>query len=244
VPQQIISRLNAAPGEPHGIQLLGHDCTAEIYIPDAAKKISAHYHDLLPGGLSQLAASVNLANPFQHFGVRIKFRESTLLEVYDRDLKLAEDLKSLIAAYGAVILENTYMSDTCRNEGQRNIFPDLDFHYDRSLLQPNHYSLYCRDPFDETQRALRDSSTLIIPNVVAFLQQQREGAPAADCKRAMYKIFRKSDMDPLVNSVILEQGWRAPEGTGEICLIDNHTVLHASYYRYGKGYPIGVRYLY
>ena len=244
VPQQTIPRLNATPGKPIGLRVGGHACTAEICIPDAHDKISTHFRDLLPRGLSALVASEGLVQPFHNFGVRLRFEEPTQIEVYDRELLLAEDLKALIMAYGTVTLENAYMSDTCRSEGQRNIFPDLDFHFDRSQNQPNRYSLFCRDPFDAIQRAKRDSSTLIIPNVVAYLQQLREGFPSAECKRAMYRIFKNVDLDPLVNDIILEQGWRAPEGVGEICLINNRTVFHASYYRHGKGYPIGVRYLF
>jgi hypothetical protein len=45
---------------------------------------------------------------------------------------------------------------------------------------------------------------------------------------------------------MVELGWRAPEGVGEISLIDNRTVLHASYYARPEleGYPISVRYLF
>jgi hypothetical protein len=49
-----------------------------------------------------------------------------------------------------------------------------------------------------------------------------------------------------MGQVLLELGWRAPAGTGEIALLDNRTVLHASYYPRAqqKGYPIAVRYLF
>lgn len=244
VPQQTIPRLNAAPQTPVGVKIGGHNCTAEICIPNAIDKINRHYGDLIPQGVENLARAEGLASPFKHFGVRLTFDTPTEVEVYDRELVLAEDLKALIAEFGTVILQNAYMSDTCRHEGQRNIFPDLDFHFDRPPSAPNRYSLFCRDPFDAVQRAQRDSSTLIVPTSVAYLQQQREGTPANDCKRSMYRIFQKMDLEPLMNDVILEQQWRAPEGVGEICVIDNSTVFHASYYRNGKGYPIGVRYLF
>ncbi len=243
-PVETVSLLNETPDKTVDVSIGNHDCTAEICIPNAYDRISAHYGDLLPQGLSSLVSSEGIAQPFRNFGVRLQFAEPTLLEIYDREFVLIEDIKSLITTYGAVILENVYMPDTCRNEGQRNIFPDLDFHFDRAPSQPNRFSLYCRDPFDEIQRARRDSSTLIIPNVVAYLQQLKEGFPADRCKRAMYSIFKNENIDSLVNEIILEQEWRAPEGVGEICLIDNRTVYHASYYRRGKGYPIGVRYLY
>lgn len=244
VPQQTIMRLNAAPESLVNVKIGGHNCTAEICIPNAADKISHHYGDLLPLGLAGLVRNEGLAEPFKHFGVRLTFDKPTQVEVYDRELVLADDLKALIAGYGTVILQNAFISDTCRHEGQRNIFPDLDFHFDRPPSAPNRYSLFCRDPFDDVQRAQRESSTLIIPTSVAYLQQQREGMPASECKRSMYRIFRKMELEPLMGDVILEQQWRAPEGVGEICVIDNSTVFHASYYRTAKGYPIGVRYLF
>jgi hypothetical protein len=78
----------------------------------------------------------------------------------------------------------------------------------------------------------------------ANLQQLQKGFPSAECKRAMYRIFNNVDMDSMVNDIILEQECRAPEEAGEIFLIDNRTVLHAIYYRYGKDYSIGVGYLF
>ena len=45
--------------------------------------------------------------------------------------------------------------------------------------------------------------------------------------------------------IIAYQAWTAPQGVGEVCIFDNRTVLHASYYTGKKGgYKIGVRYLY
>jgi len=242
--QQIISHLNEAPGRVVDALLFGHACTVEICISDAFDKITDHFRDLLPRGLSALVSSEGIAQPFRHLGVRLRFDKAAMIDVYDRELYLADELKALITAYGAVMLENAYMPEICRNEGQRNIFPNLDFHFDRSPTQPNRYSLFCRDPHDPEQRLKRDSSTLIIPNVVAYLQQLREGFPPDQCKRAMYRIFKQADIDPLVGKIMIEQQWRAPEGVGEICLIDNRTVFHASYYRFGRGYPIGVRYLF
>lgn len=52
-------------------------------------------------------------------------------------------------------------------------------------------------------------------------------------------------LDDVLGRIVLEHAWDRPEGTGEISLLYNRTVLHASYYRIKdtKGYPIGVRYL-
>ena len=48
-----------------------------------------------------------------------------------------------------------------------------------------------------------------------------------------------------LGDVVLEQPWSEPHGTGEIAVIDNATVLHATYHKTDpiKGYPIGARYL-
>jgi alpha-ketoglutarate-dependent taurine dioxygenase len=52
-------------------------------------------------------------------------------------------------------------------------------------------------------------------------------------------------MAPLLGEIIFEQPWNEPAGVGEIALIDNRTVLHATYHKDGstRGYPIGARYL-
>ena len=56
----------------------------------------------------------------------------------------------------------------------------------------------------------------------------------------------EEDVAALVGEIMVEQPWQAPEGTGEITILDNRTVLHASYYErhQDKGYPIAVRYLF
>ena len=136
------------------------------------------------------------------------------------------------------------MSEECRAGGQRNIFPDLQFHYDRSPLQENRFSLFSRDPFDPVQRLPRESSTLILPNLAAYLQAVREGRAPEAGEQAKYSIFGSTELDPLIGDILLELPWDAPEGAGELCIFDNRTVYHASYYREAKGYPIGVRYLY
>ncbi len=93
------------------------------------------------------------------------------------------------------------------------------------------------------QRAPRDSSTLIIANAVGHLQALREGLDPDDGGGALFKVFVDHLPATAIGSIVLEQAWSAPEGVGEICLFDNRFVLHASYYRAGRGYPIGVRYL-
>ena len=48
----------------------------------------------------------------------------------------------------------------------------------------------------------------------------------------------------MLNDIILEQEWRPPEEAVENLITDNRAVFHAIYYRYGKGYSIGVRYMF
>lgn len=37
--------------------------------------------------------------------------------------------------------------------------------------------------------------------------------------------------------------WDGPPGTGEVCLFDNRTVVHASHHDGERHYPIAVQYL-
>ncbi|MFQ5773970.1 MAG: hypothetical protein ACE5GS_05600 [Kiloniellaceae bacterium] len=142
-------------------------------------------------------------------------------------------------------LPQRFLPERQRAQGQRNIFPSLRFHLDRGSTQRDRYSLFTRDPFDPVQQAPRTSSTLVLANVVAYLQALRVGHGAHEF-RSLYRLFEEEDISPLIDEVVLELPWRAPEGTGEISILDNRTVLHASYYTRDrdKGYPIGVRYLY
>jgi hypothetical protein len=59
------------------------------------------------------------------------------------------------------------------------------------------------------------------------------------------ELFRGVFMKPILGEIVLEQPWDEPDGTGEIAVADNRTVLHATYHKDGttKGYPIGTRYL-
>lgn len=63
--------------------------------------------------------------------------------------------------------------------------------------------------------------------------------------RGFYNLFDEQDTTGLIGKTLLEYRWDAPQGTGEIAVLFNGTILHASYYRRTalKGYPISVRYL-
>lgn len=244
IPTDLIQRLTGTPDCPVTLTLGGVGCRVHCAIPESSRRIGRRYAKLLGNGALERARMAGIDDPFRHFGLIFRFARPTRLHLYDDDLTLAPDVKRLIGAFGAVIIRNAYMADEFRSLGQRNIFPDLDFHYDRSPDHDNQFSLFYRDPFDPAHRKPRDTSTLIVPNMVAFLQNVDEGNPPEDVKRSLYPIFKATDLGRLMGDIILESPWREPEGTGEICIFDNRTVLHASYYRSGKGYPIGVQYLY
>lgn len=209
--------------------------TAEVVIPGYSNNITSHYKvdsSGLPAGAD-----------FQNFGLLITFDQPTEVLVYDDEWQLQDGLRGAIEAFGPVILRNAYLQEAKRAEGQRNIFESLAFHLDRGHHMDNRYSLFIRDPFDPVQRAPRESSTLILSYNATQLQALREGESVGPTK-TRYNIFADEKLEPLVDHIMLCQRWSAPEGTGELCIIDNRTVYHASFYKQDKGYPIGVRYLY
>ena len=209
--------------------------TAEIIIPGYSSNIATHYH--VDGGGFPAGAD------FQNFGLLVAFDQPTEILVYDDEFRLQDGLKELIEIFGPVILRNAYLSAAKRQEGQRNIFESLAFHLDRGHHMDNRYSLFVRDPFDPVQRVPRESSTLILSYNATQLQAVKEGETIGPTK-PRYDIFQNENMEQLVDRILLCQRWSAPEGTGELCILDNRTVYHASYYERDKGYPIGVRYLY
>lgn len=215
----------------------GRAFRARLGIPRYGDRVMRHY--------GANADTAGLALDFAHFGVIVEFDTPIELEIHDSERTLDEGLRDAVARFGPVILRNAHLCAARRAEGQRNIFQSLSFHIDRGMTQPDHYSLFWRDPFDPVQRAPRTSSTLIVPNAVAYLQALKQGQPPHEF-RSRYDLFVEEDVLALVDDIVLEQPWRAPDGTGEICILDNRTVLHASYYARArdKGYPIGVRYLF
>ena len=210
---------------------------ARVAIPHHADNVAKHY------GLRLAQSAVPLQYP--HFGAIIEFNSPIELAVCDENRVLDPGLREIVDVLGPVILRNAYLPERNRREGQRNIFPSLRFHFDRGSTQEDRYSLFWRDPFDEIHKAPRTSSTLIVANAVAYLQAQAEGDSTPYLK-PLYQLFEDEEMSSVIGQVVLEQGWRAPPGTGEISILDNRTVLHASYYAEpeDRGYPIGVRYLY
>lgn len=230
-------------------QLDGVGFSARIALPNLGAAIADHYADLL-GGMrpEKLAEELDTAPPFVHFGLICNFDAPLELDVFDTDMRLQEDLRAAIDAFGAIILRNGRASDGGAETPQSNIFAHLKFHFDRGETQPERYSLFLRDPKMAAQQPPRDSSTIIVANVVAYLQALKESGSEDTAKaalRASRPLFKEEDITALTRAFILEQRWDAPAGTAETTIIDNRTVLHASYYRDAKtaGYPIGVRYL-
>ena len=222
---------------------------ARIAIPHYDARIANHYDDIAGAGLAAACARSEIPFALPHFGLQVAFERPVELDIHDADLRLDEGVAALVAAFGPVTLRNAYLPPGLRAAGHRNLFPHLRFHVDRAPAQANRYSCFTRDPTDPEQCRPRRSSTLFVANVVAWLQTVREGGCDPGVERgvrASYDLFAGTAMAELFGAVVLEQPWDAPEGTGEIAIIDNRTVQHASSYKDGttKGYPIGTRYLF
>ena len=226
----------------------GASFTARIAIPNYGGRIAHHYRAIAPKGLAVACATAGIPFGLTQFGLVLRFAEPTELPIHDADMTLNDQVRALVDSFGPVIFRNAYLDGGVRQRCHRNIFPHLRFHLDRGPAMSNQYSCFTRDPFDAEQRRPRATSTLFIANIVAWLEMVRAGAcdPAVERGvRASYDLFGGADMAPLLGNTVLDQPWNEPDGTGEIAVIDNRTVQHASYHKDGRtgGYPIGARYL-
>lgn len=222
--------------------------SAKIAIPRLRHKIERHFANVIQGSLEQECRAADIEFGFEHFGVVVRFDRPTEVLLYNDELTLHRGLSNIIARIGPVIFKNAYLTSAVREYGHRNRFPHLQFHIDRNSKQTTRYSMYTRDPFDDEQRFPRTASTLFAANIVSHLQGIKDGSVirhAGKGVRASAPLFENEDMATVIGNVVLEQRWDEPEGTGEIAIIDNATLLHASYYRNltTLGYRIGVRYL-
>jgi hypothetical protein len=218
-------------------------------ISDYKGKILTHYNQFIRGDLIALCheAEIPYAFGFEHLGLLVECTQKSELPLHNTEMQLNERLKPLIEKFGVVIFRNAYLSADIIDMCHRNNFPHLNFHRDRGELHENSYSLYTRNPFDALQQYPRKASTLFIDNAVAYLQGKVEKLIKDDEKgrRGHYSIFTQVEcIEHLLGDIILEQPWAAPAGVGEICMINNKTVLHSSY-KHGDdhGYRIGARYL-
>ncbi len=250
IDRDVLSALRLRPAEPIAHVIGEADLTIRIAIPDYAERVTKHYGAELAGrSLADAGEAVGAPFDFRHFGLIAEFRSTAEIKVADGEARLHDDLRAAIDEFGPLAIRNATLDRAAYGDVQRNIFPHLRFHFDRGHTQPNRHSLFTRDPDDPQQRSPRTSSTLFAANLVAHLQYLRESgcnlATGGNLKPS-YEIFAETRMSDVVGRVVLEQPWSAPEGTGEICLIDNRTVLHASYHPdpAGKGWPIGAQYLY
>jgi len=220
-----------------------------IAIKGYSDKILLHYNDLIVEDISMLCQQAEIPTPlnFKDFGLVVSFGKPCELSLHSQDMVLDSNLKELIAEFGALIFRNAYLVEDIKELYHRNNFPHLNFHTDRGDAHDNKYSCYTRDPFDAEQKSPRKASTIFIDNAVAYLQSYVEKSLRPDEKgrRGHYSIFKhdRKEME-YFGRLILEQRWAEPEGVGEICMIDNQTVLHSSY-KHGldHGYRIGARYL-
>lgn len=221
---------------------------AQIIIPNYRDRVLEQYQDILKGNLELFTQRANIPFSFKHFGIEIAFSKPIELALHDINMAIEDCLRYLMGVVGPVVITNAYHQANLRSVGHRNRFPHLNFHVDRSANQPEHYSMYSRDPFDDEQQHPRNVSTLICANIVGYLQSIREGITdinATEGMRSTYNIFSEQNMDEVLGNTVLEQKWNAPKGIGEIAMQDNLTCLHASYYynQTLKGYKIGVRYV-
>jgi hypothetical protein len=220
-----------------------------IAIKDYSEQVIAHYSTLINGDIRMLCqqAEIPYALSFKNFGLIISFEKACKLALQSQDMVLDNDLKDLIAEFGAVIFRNVDLVSEIKELYHRNNFPHLNFHTDRGEAHDNKYSFYTRDPFDDEQKYPRKASTVFIDNAVAYLQSHIEGTLRANetGRRGHYSIFKHDGKETdFFGNLILEQRWSEPEGTGEICMINNLTVLHSSYkHGFDHGYRIGARYL-
>ncbi len=232
-----LSNLLKDPGSSFKGEFAGVGYTAKVAIPNYGDRIASHYK-----------CDIETLSPvfeFPHFGIVIEFEDPIEIALHDSEMKLQDGMRTLLDCYGTVVLRNAFQPQCDRSSDQRNVFSSLRFHVDRGETQQDHYSLFWRDPFDAVQRMPRSSSTLVLPYAVARLQASAEGQACEEFK-FLYHLFQETDPQSLFGDVVLEVPWRAPEGVGEIAMLDNRRVLHASYYDSvgQKGYPISVRYLF
>lgn len=234
----------------HGIKGLfnGIPYSAQIAIPDYGARVVKHYADVAPEGLDVACSQAGVPFDIPRFGLIINFDHMAEIAIHCGNMVLDESIRALVGQFGPVIFRNAYIAGPVRQRFHRNIFPHLRFHFDRGADAINQYSCFTRDPFDMEQKRPRASSTLFIANIVAWLETTRTGSGTPGQEHgvcANYDLFAGITAADLFGRIILEQPWDEPDGTGEIAVIDNRTVLHATYNKDGKtsGYPIGARYL-
>jgi hypothetical protein len=243
----VLIALKKTPTRQLATEMSGHSCSLNIIIPDHPQELNKFYEGTSFSDINSAQVKSCIDYDIHHFGLLVSFDKPTELTVHNSEMELIPIIKDLIKTYGALIVKNVFLSKKMRDIGHRNRFPHLKFHYDRTELQQTVYSLYTRNPFDEEQKMPRIASTLFTPNLVAYLQSLKEKNTSKIQKKGVasnYDLFANENMEEVISHIVAEHRWDEPEGVGELSIIDNRTVLHASYFRDGThaGYRIGVRY--
>ena len=207
-----------------------------ILIPDLKTRLK----DYFPEGQNIVDGLKDC--PFGQFGAVFEPPEEIYIDLFDENFVLFQPVKDLIRRHGVCLMRNVRLTTPLADSFQKNIFPDLSFHVDRAPVFQNQYSLFYRNPSDEVQRHPRKSSTLILPNEAARAQGTMENVWGSGSTLNV-GLFKDGTLSEATGKILIEHPWNAPVGTGEICIFDNRTVMHASYYREEKGYPISVQYL-
>lgn len=245
---EIIRQLLKNPSESLEGEVNGKACLFKIVSPYYVELIAKHYDRQLHHDLNYYHDHLKIPILFTHFGLCVDFKEQTELHLHDDDMLLPDTVKALLKNFGALIIRNVYLDSSVRDMGHRNRFPQLNFHVDRIPSQISYYSVYTRNPFDEEQKYPRTSSTLFIPTLVGYLQALSEGKTNLLSAHGLINnamLFNEDDIKEVLDTVAVQHAWNQPTGVGEISIINNCNMLHASYYPdiYNKGYRIGVRYL-
>jgi hypothetical protein len=241
------STLKRHPQKIFPTKILGKLCSVGIIIPYHLQKLKQFYKPNILTSIEIAQRDSGITYDTLHFGLCICFEQSTELHLHDSNMELEQGLKHLIREFGVVIIKNAFLDSESRDLGHRAKFPHLKFHYDRTQLQPTVYSVYTRNPFDVEQKQPRIASTLFAPNIVAYLQSLKEQNYRGVSNKGVlsnYDLFFDENMENVTSNIVVEHKWNEPEGIGELSMIDNRTVLHASFYRDGlhPGYRIGVSY--
>lgn len=244
----IIQRLLRNPTSLVEDKICGKACVFNIISPQYVELVCQHYSQELLHELNYYHDHLKIPGLFTHFGLCIDFSEPTELYLHGKDMTLPDVIKDMLKNFGVLIFRNVYLDSSVRDMGHRNRFPQLNFHIDRIRSQISYYSVYMRNPFDEEQKHPRTSSTVFIPTLVAYLQGLSEGKTELLSDEGLINnsiLYNEDSIKQFLNTIVVQHTWDQPLGTGEISIINNCKMMHASYYPniYNKGYRIGVRYL-
>lgn len=249
LPSGLIASLMASPERQQEVLLCDSTCSVKVIIPEYFQSIQNFYGKAIVPDQQTIEQESGLLLPFRHFGLELRFAETRTLFLHNEENQIEGDLKTLMQMFGAVILKNVVFASSIREEHHRNRFPHLKFHRDRSEHQPTRYSMYSRDPEDNEQRVPRKASTLFIPNLLAYIQakmEERHKELQGQGALMHYDLFSgRKLLTQEIGKVIVEHRWDEPEGCGEVSMLDNKDLLHASYFHDAlhPGYRISVRYL-